>query len=62
MLDLVLKPKISKKSIGFQFIKEYHNVLYAVYAYFLLRTVVIVSLETNGVHTHSSYQKLNVRH
>ena len=47
--------------------KEYHNVLYAVYTNFLLIIVLTilmryVPLKTNGVHTHSSYQKLNVKH
>ena len=48
--------------------KEYHNVLYAVYTNLLLRICpndfdeIYVPLETNGVHTRSSYQKLNVPH
>ena len=36
MTDLAYSPKISKKQIGFRFMKEYHNVLYAVYTNALL--------------------------
>ena len=45
---------------------QYHNVLYAVYTNFVLSialTILMsyyVPLETNGVHTRSSYQKLNL--
>ena len=48
--------------------KEYHNVLYAVYTIFLAKNCpsffdeIYVPLETNGVHTRSSYQRLNVTH
>ena len=46
--------------------KEYHNVLYAVYTNFFEELpyfdAIYVPLETNGVHTRSSYQKLNVPH
>ena len=48
--------------------KEYHNVLYAVYTFFFTKNCpsyfdeIYVPLETNGVHTRSSYQKLNVPH
>ena len=48
--------------------KEYYNVLYAVYTNFLLRNYpnyfdeIYVPSETNGVHTRSSYQKLVVPH
>ena len=48
--------------------KEYYNVLYAVYTNFLLRNYpnyfdeIYVPLETNGVHTRSSYQELVVPH
>ena len=48
--------------------KEYHNVLYAVYTIFFTKNCpsyfdeIYVPLETNGVHTRSSYQKLNVPH
>ena len=45
--------------------KEYHKVLYAVYTSFLrivLAILIYVPLEINGIHTHSSCQKLNVPH
>ena len=54
--------------------KEYHEVLYAIYTNFLLRIVFLltnliyyfdemyVPLETNESHTRSSYQKLNAPH
>ena len=48
--------------------KEYHNVLYAVYTIFFTKNCpnyfdeTYVLLETNGVHTRSSYQKLNALH
>ena len=48
--------------------KEYHNVLYAVYTIFFTKNCpsyfdeIYVPLETNGVYTRSSYQKLNVPH
>ena len=48
--------------------KEYHNVLYAVYTNFCAKNClnyfdeIYVPLETNRVHTRSSYQKLNVSH
>ena len=48
--------------------KEYHNILYAVYIIFFTKNCpnyfdeICVLLETNGVHTRSSYQKLNVPH
>ena len=48
--------------------KEYHNVLYAVYTIFLAKNCpsffdeIHVPLETNGVHTRSSYKRLNVTH
>ena len=69
MTDLAYSPKISKKQIGFRFMKEYHNVLYAVYTNALLGIAlfcyfdeIYVPLETNGVHMRSSYQKLNLAH
>ena len=67
MADLAYSPKISKKQIGFRFMKEYHNVLYAMFtnalqgiALFCYFDEIYVPLETNGVHMRSSYQKLNV--
>ena len=48
--------------------KEYYNVLYAVYTSCLLSIVltkfdkIYVPLEVNGVHTRWSYQKLNGPH
>ena len=48
--------------------KEYHNILYAVYIIFFTKNCpnyfdeICVLLETNGVHTLSSYRKLNVPH
>ena len=48
--------------------KENHNVPYAVYTIFFTKNCpnyfdeIYVPLETNGVHTRSSYQKLNAPH
>ena len=48
--------------------KEQYNVLYAVYTSFVTKNCpnyfdnIYVPLETNGVHTRLSYQKLDVPH
>ena len=48
--------------------KEHHNVPNAVYTVFFAKNCpnyfdeIYVPLETNGVHTRSSYQKLSAPH
>ena len=66
-LKLNTRSSIKNKSVGFRFMKEYHDVLYAIYTNYLLRIVLTilmryVPLEINGVHTRSSNQKLSVPH
>ena len=63
-----IKCRDFQKVIDFRFTKEYHNVLYAIYTLFFTKNCpkyfdeIYVPLQTNEVHTRSSYQKLNVPH